>query len=410
MPYIPAGSQLFDDLDAVGGFVKNEQGDNYEIWGALSESDDRASSCCIDFTNPEAVRVYQDYLRRLFKLGVAVIKTDFGEEAPYDGVWCDGTAAHRMHNLYPLLYNRAVAEVTKEQTGACIVWARSAWAGSQRYPIHWGGDSSVNWESIIPQITGGLSLGLSGFPFWSHDIGGFMWAPSDPKLVIRWNQIGMFMSHSRNHGGGDRELYRYPDQVLKICRRYIRLRYRLLPYILAQARRCVATALPMLRPLVIEYQDDPNVWNLNDEYLFGEWLLVAPIVTPEDRRRVYLPEGVWSDWWTGERIDGGRWINVQADLETLPLYIREGAVIPMGPVMNYVNAKKTDRITLRISSFAGAGASELAVPVNDELVPVRYESAGGRHTVTIGASDVAFNVEFLGEGEVDVVRDSNSRF
>ena len=162
----------------------------------------------IDFTNPQAVRVYQEHLARLFRLGAKVIKSDFGEAAPVDGVYHDGTPGSRMHNLYPLLYNKAVFEVTKKETGDGVVWARSAWAGGQRYPIHWGGDNSPNLFNLAPQIEGGLSLGLSGFQFWSQDIGGFLGYTND-ELLIRWMQVGMFTSHSRIHGSGNRELYKF---------------------------------------------------------------------------------------------------------------------------------------------------------------------------------------------------------
>ena len=151
-----------------------------------------------------------------------------------------------MHNLYPLLYNKAVFEVTQEETGDGVVWARSAWAGNQRYPLHWGGDNSPNCFNMLPQLAGGLSFGLSGFQFWSQDIGGFC-GDINENLLIRWMQVGMFISHSRIHGFGDRELYKFAPETLRICRDYIRLRYRLMPYIYGSARQCVAESLPMLR-------------------------------------------------------------------------------------------------------------------------------------------------------------------
>ena len=194
LPYIPEGSQLFDDLKAVGGFVKTAEGEIYDV-GICMVTGFEGVVGCVDYTNPEARRVHQDYLRRLFALGARVIKVDFGEKAPLDGVYHDGTPGHRAHNLYPLLYNRAIAEVTREATGERIIWARSAWAGSQRYPLHWGGDSSANWSNLIPQIEGGLSFGLSGFQFWSQDIGGFLGTTGGP-LLVRWMQAGMFLSHA----------------------------------------------------------------------------------------------------------------------------------------------------------------------------------------------------------------------
>ena len=191
---------------------------------------------------------------------------------------------------------------------------------------------------------------------------------------------------------------------MKVCREYIRLRYRLMPYIYGAAARCVAESLPMARALVVEYQDDPNTWNLGDEFLFGDSLLVAPICAEEDQRRVYLPAGVWTDWWTRERIPGGQWLDVKAGIRKLPLYVREGGIIPMGPVMDYVDAKKTGKISLLIAPFARDGRSSFTVPANDEQVRVDYVAAGGRHSITIAPSRVAFEVESLGKAKLRVAR------
>lgn len=401
LPYIAEGSQLFDELKAVDGFVKNKEGGLYDIRCGFNFFPPGTRISCIDFTNPKAVQIYQKWLRKLFKLGAKVIKTDFGEDAPVDGIYYDGTPEYQMHNLYPLLYNRAVAEVTKEETGDIVVWGRSAWAGCQRYPLQWGGDSSPNWANMVPQLEGGLSFGLSGFQFWSQDIGGFL-GQTGGNLLIRWMQMGTFLSHSRIHGFGDRELYKFEPEVLRICRNYINLRYQLMPYIYGSAFSCVEQSLPMARALVVDYQNDPTVWNISDEYLFGDSILVAPITDPSNKRAVYLPEGTWTDWWTGEQLEGRRWIDIEADIETLPLYVREGAIIPVGPVMQYVNELKVEEIELRIAPIKGEGKSSFTVPVNDEKVAVEYLVAGGRHTVKIGDSKVRFNITVLGNRDVDI--------
>lgn len=401
LPYIPEGSQLFNELEAVDGFVKNKEGNIYTGTSDLRFFATAGRVGCIDFTNPKAVQIYQKWLRKLFKLGAKVIKTDFGEAAPVDGIYYDGTPGHRMHNLYPLLYNRAAAEVTKEETGDIVVWGRSAWAGCQRYPLHWGGDSSPNWANMVPQLEGGLSFGLSGFQFWSQDIGGFL-GQTGGNLLIRWMQMGLFLSHSRTHGVGDREIYKFEPEILRICRNYINLRYQLMPYIYGSAFSCVEQSLPMTRALVIDYQNDPTVWDISDEYLFGDSILVAPITDPSNKRAVYLPEGTWTDWWTGEQLAGRRWIDVEADIETLPLYVHEGAIIPMGPVMQYVDEFKVKEIELRIALFKGDGKSTFTVPVNDEKVAVEYLADAGRHTVKIGDSDVRFNITVLGNRDAAI--------
>lgn len=401
LPYIAEGSQLFDELKAVDGFVKNKEGGLYDIRCGFSFFPPGTRISCIDFTNPKAVQIYQKWLRKLFKLGAKVIKTDFGEDAPVDGIYYDGTPGYQMHNLYPLLYNRAAAEVTKEETGDIVVWGRSAWAGCQRYPLQWGGDSSPNWANMVPQLEGGLSFGLSGFQFWSQDIGGFL-GQTGGNLLIRWMQMGTFLSHTRIHGFGDRELYKFEPEVLRICRNYINLRYQLMPYIYGSAFSCVEQSLPMARALVVDYQNDPTVWNISDEYLFGDSILVAPITDSSNKRAVYLPEGTWTDWWTGEQLEGRRWIDIEADIETLPLYVREGAIIPVGPVMQYVDELKVEEIELRIAPIKGEGKSSFTVPVNDEKVAVEYLVAGGRHTVKIGDSKVRFNITVLGNRDVDI--------
>ena len=394
LPYIPEGSKLFDDLAAVGGFVKTAEGGIYDV-GICMVPGFEGVVGCVDYTHPEGRRVHQEHFRRLFEMGAKVIKVDFGEQAPIDGVYHDGTPGHRAHNLYPLLYNQALSEVTRDATGEQIIWARSAWAGSQRYPLHWGGDSSANWSNLIPQIEGGLSLGLSGFQFWSQDIGGFLGTTGGP-LLVRWMQAGLFLSHARIHGVGDRELYKFDPEVLRICRDYIRLRYRLLPYLYGSAFDCVERSLPMARALVVEFQDDPNVWNIGDQWLLGDGILVAPIFDESGSREVYLPAGDWRDWWTGARLAGRRWIRVEADLETLPLYVREGAIIPIGPVMNHVGEFPVVEITLRVAPFSGDGESTFTVPVNDERIPVRYTAARGKHRIEIAPRAVGIQVEELG--------------
>lgn len=400
LPYIPEGSQLYNDLKTVDGFVKTVDGDIYNV-GICFTPGFNGTVGVVDYTNPLAVAVHQQAFRALFRLGAKVIKTDFGESAPLDGVYYDGTPGHRMHNLYPLLYNKAIFEVTKEETGDGVVWARSAWAGSQRYPLHWGGDNSPNYFNMEPQLAGGLSFGMSGNQFWSQDIGGFLGNINQP-LLIRWMQIGMFLSHSRIHGCGDRELYKFEAETQRICGDYIRLRYRLMPYIYGSARQCVAASLPLARPLVVEYQQDPTVFNIGDEYLFGESLLVAPIFTEENSRRIYLPAGVWTDWWTGERITGGCWITREVDVETMPLYIREGGLIPLGPVMDYVDAIPTEEIELKVALFTGDGHSHFELPINGEIIPLDYRAAAGKHLLTIGETRVKFKVQVFGEGELVV--------
>ena len=239
--------------------------------------------------------------------------------------------------------------------GKAAIWARSAWAGCQRYPIHWSGDGVATWPDLPCTLRSGLSLGLSGFPFWSHDIGGFVGNPT-PELYARWVQLGMFSSHARAHGAPPREPWAYGPQAEAVYRQYTELRYRLLPYLYSQAVESVQRSLPLLRALVIEFQDDPTVYAIDDQYLFGDSFLVAPIMTEINQRRVYLPAGNWVDYWTKKVLSGGRWLDVEAPLDVLPMWVRAGAIVPMGPEQQYVDEMPLDPLTLELYAPGQAGA------------------------------------------------------
>lgn len=330
---------------------------------------------CIDFTNPIAVDIYQRHLRRLFDLGASVIKVDFGEQAPIDGIYHDGTPGHLAHNLYPLLYNRAVAEVTYDATGEWLIWARSAWTGSQRFPLHWGGDSSANWDNLAPQLAGGLSLGLCGFTFSSQDIGGFL-GETGGDLLLRWLAAGLFLSHTRIHGVGTRELATFGSDVLDNARKLLSLRYRLLPYIIGEARQAATAGLPLARPLVLEFPDDPTTWPIADQWLLGEHLLVAPILDASGTRRVYLPPGRWANWWTGAVTEGGQWLTVTAPLDQIPLWIRDGGAVALGPYMSHVGAQPTDELTVRTLAPADGRATQGYIEVDGTYVAWRCNATG----------------------------------
>ncbi len=326
LPYIPEGSEYFNDLASCDGFVKNAAGELYDCKLCLTPGFSGKVGV-IDFTNPAAVKVVKKHLGRLFDLGVAAIKTDFGEEAPVDGIYFDGTPGHRMHNLYPLLYNRVVSEITREKTGNGMVWARSAWAGSQRYPLHWGGDSSPDFNNMRPQLCGGLSLGACGFTFWSQDIGGFL-GDTTEELMIRSFEFGMFNSHCRVHGIDERELYRFPDSVKQIFHKMLKLRESLRDYILSEAEYCCKRGWPMMRLLPMAYPDDRNTFNISDEYLFGRNILIAPVMEEGAvSRQVYFPAGSWINGNNGKVYSGNTWAEVEAPLDEIPFF-RRGTAAP----------------------------------------------------------------------------------
>jgi len=262
---------------------------------------------------------------------VSAIKVDFGEAAPNNGIWSNGRTGFYEHNLYPLRYNKAVAEATKKISGDNIIWARSAWAGSQRYPIHWGGDAESTDQGMAAELRGGLSFGLSGFSFWSHDIGGFT-ATSvqemDKDLFARWLAFGMLSSHSRCHGIAPKEPWLYGTDFMNKFREIDSLKYRLMPYVYAQAKDSSMHGLPMVRALFVEFPDDPGSWTVDDEYLYGSSMLVAPLMHEhETSRAVYLPPGTWIDYQTGKTYTGG-WKTIEAGSIPEIILVRDGTVIP----------------------------------------------------------------------------------
>jgi alpha-D-xyloside xylohydrolase len=341
-PNLIVNTSMFTEGVEAGYLAKRRNGHPYIFPGFMADAG------FIDYSNPQAVAWVQEKIQRLFELGIAVIKVDFGEGAPPDAVY-HGVASEAMHNLYPLLYNRAMFEVAERFWGKseAMVWARSAWAGSQRYPVHWSGDGVARSEDLACVLRSSLSFGLSGFPFYSHDIGGFSGLPS-PELYVRWAQFGLFSSHARAHGAPPREPWAFGESAEALFRRYDELRYRLMPYIFSEAVECGHSSLPMVRALVIDYQDDPTTHTVEDVYLLGRNLLVAPVLDASDIRRLYLPPGEWVDYWTKEAYSGGRWITVSAPLEIMPLFVRAGAILPLGPVMQYVDEKPCDPLTVEI--------------------------------------------------------------
>lgn len=290
----------------------------------------------IDFTYPAATNWYKGLLKNLLDMGVTCIKTDFGENIHMDARY-KGMPPELLNNLYALLYQKAAYEVTKEVTGDGIVWARAAWAGCQRYPLHWGGDSCSSWDGMAGSLKGGLHFGLSGFAFWSHDVPGFHTLPNfmnsivDDKVYMRWTQFGVFSSHMRYHGTNKREPWHYPATA-PLVKQWWKLRYRLLPYLVEQSRKATETGYAVLRALVFEHPEDRVCWHIDDEYYFGDDFLVAPVMNSDDCRDIYLPEGDWVNFFTGERLRGGRWLyGVKVPLEEMPVFVREGAVIPIYP-------------------------------------------------------------------------------
>ncbi|WP_157208122.1 glycoside hydrolase family 31 protein [Mariniflexile maritimum] len=357
MPYISEHAEQYEEAKTnnyIGAL--NEQ----TVQGGSNFSNlDYAGT--IDFTYPKAVNWYKNLLRELLDMGVACIKTDFGEEIHLDANYHTMTS-ESLNNLYALLYQKAVFEVTKEVTGDGLIWARAGWAGCQRYPIHWGGDAAASWDGMAGSLKGGLHLGLSGFGFWSHDVPGFHGVPDfmnsviPDNLYVRWTQFGVFTSHIRYHGTSKREPYYYPN-IASTIRKWWKLRYALLPYIIAQGEKTTYTGFPVLRALLMHHPEDNMCWHLDNQYYFGDDFLVAPMMNSENKRDVYLPKGNWIHFFTGEAFEGEKWLrNFGATMEDMPVWVKEGAEIPLYPeavnCTDDMDFKKTSIIKID-ASFKG---------------------------------------------------------
>jgi alpha-D-xyloside xylohydrolase len=325
-PYIGQRSALFAEAADAGYLVRRPTGEvwQWDLW--------QAGMALVDFTNPDATAWFKNKLRALIAQGVDCFKTDFGERIPLDVDYFDGSAPDRMHNWYTQLYNKAVFEVLEEERGAgeAVLFARSATAGGQQMPVHWGGDSTSTFESMAETLRGGLSLAMSGFGYWSHDIGGFEGTP-EPSVFKRWVAFGLLSSHSRFHGS---DSYRVPwafdEEAVDVTRIFTKLKLRLMPYIYAAGLEASEAGTPVMRPMQLEFPNDPSVAYLDRQYMLGRDLLVAPVFTASGRVEFYLPAGTWTNWFTGEKVTGGVWRTETHGFDSIPLYVREGAVIPVG--------------------------------------------------------------------------------
>jgi len=341
----------------------------------------------LDFSNPKTVKWYQDKLAGLLKMGVGAIKVDFGEAGPQHGLYASGSTGFYEHNLYPLRYNKTVNEITKNISGENIMWARSAWAGSQRYPLHWGGDAANTDNAMLSTLRGGLSLGLSGFSFWSHDIGGFV-LKSPEDLYRRWLPFGMLTSHTRTHGTPPKEPWLISESFTNAFRQSTEMKYKLMPYIYAQSKECSEKGLPMMRALFVEFPEDPGAWMIEDEYMFGSDMLVAPLFKEGSTgRQIYLPKGNWVDYQTGKEYGNG-WHEVAAGEIPAIIMVRSGSMIP-----HIALAQSTDRMDwskLELVVY-GKKASEakglVCIPSDNKLTEVILTKKGSGFQVSRGKTN-----------------------
>ena len=347
LPYFTPKNRYFSELIEKDMYVKNGNGElPYE-------------DVVLDFSNPETVKWYQDKLAGLLNIGVSAIKVDFGEAAPLNGIYASGKSGWYEHNLYPVRYDMAVSEITKKLHNENIMWARAAWAGSQRYPLHWGGDAATTNTGLLGTLRAGLSFGLSGFSFWSHDMGGFV--KSTPEdLYCRWIPFGFLTSHTRAHGAPPTEPWLYDSKrVQDVFRKSAEMKYRLMPYVYAQAKECTEKGLPMLRALFVEFPDDPGAWKVDDEYLFGSQILVAPL----------LESGM-----TGRTVYQGGWHRIEAGSLPIIMLVRDGSVLPHLKLAQSTAEMDWSKMSLKVYSADKKQAEGLVcLPADNRIQVVKVD-------------------------------------
>ncbi|WP_054956925.1 alpha-xylosidase [Paenibacillus dakarensis] len=394
-PYIAQRSRLFEEGVANGYFVKKENGDvwQWNMW--------QPGMALVDFTNPEACEWFAGYLRDLADMGVDSFKTDFGERIPTDGiVYYDGSDPHKMHNYYTQLYNKVVFDVLVEKFGKneAAVFARSATVGGQQFPVHWGGDCYADYESMAESLRGGLSLGLGGFGFWSHDIGGF--ENTAPAHVFkRWLAFGLLSSHSRLHGSTSyRVPWAYDDEAVEVTRFFTKLKCSLMPYLFNTAVQASELGVPSMRAMLLEFPDDPAVEMLDRQYMLGDSILVAPIFSEKGEVTYYLPDGRWTHLLTGETVKGGAWRKETYDFLSLPLFVRDNSLLALGSVDSRPDYDFATDVQLGLYALEDGKKAQAAVRNTKGEVELTVYAAREGNRITFEADGVGkpFSVKFYG--------------
>ncbi|MGB8982850.1 MAG: alpha-xylosidase [Anaerolineales bacterium] len=368
-PYIAQRSTLFEEGIQKGFLLKRPNGDiwQWDMW--------QAGMGIVDFTNPEACQWFADKLRALLRMGVDAFKTDFGERIPTDVIYHDGSDPFRMHNYYTYLYNKTVFDLLREERGEgeALVFARSATTGGQQFPVHWGGDSTATFESMAESLRGGLSLGLSGFGFWSHDIGGFENTAS-ADVYKRWIAFGLLSSHSRLHGSNSyRVPWNYDEEAVAVLSKFTKLKCTLMPYLYRAAAQAHKQGTPMLRAMTLEFPDDPACDYLDRQYMLGDSLLVAPVFSHDGSVNYYVPAGKWTHFLSGDVIEGPRWARETHDFLSLPLLVRPNSVIPAGSHSDKPDYDYSEDLTLQIYHLEDGKTISVEIPSLDGKIETTFE-------------------------------------
>ena len=385
-PYIGQKSKLFDEGKQNGYLLKRPNGDvwQWDLW--------QPGMGLVDFTNPVASAWYCSKLQKLIDVGVDCFKTDFGERIPTDVMYHDGSDPVNMHNYYTVLYNQAVFNLLKENFGEnnAILFARSASAGCQQFPVHWGGDCAAKYSSMAESLRGGLSLSLSGFGFWSHDISGFE-STATPDLYKRWAAFGLLSTHSRLHGN---DSYRVPwlfdEEAVEVVRYFTKLKCTLMPYLYSTAVVAAKSGIPCMRAMVLEFQNDPTCDGLDRQYMLGDSLLVAPIFRESGVVDYYLPKGKWTHYLSNKVVRGGSWMHEQYNYMSLPLYVKENTILAVGGNEQVPDYDYSQGLTLHIFELSEKE------PANTEIV-----NQDGNVILRVAAQRIHNQVRVVLEGKAD---------
>ena len=379
-PYIGQESVLFDEGFEKGYFIKKKNGRpwQWDMW--------QPGMAIVDFTNPEACKWFQDKLSVLLDMGVDCFKTDFGERIPVEGVqYFDGSDPKKMHNLYTYLYNKCVYELLEKKRGKgeAVLFARSATVGGQKFPVHWGGDCWSDYESMEESLRGGLSLMLSGFGFWAHDIGGFE-STSTADVYKRWVAFGLLSSHSRLHGSTSyRVPWVYDEEAVDVVRFFTKLKASLMPYIYKTSIETSKTGLPTMRPMVLEFPEDKTCEYLDKQYMFGDNLLVAPIFNDKGEAEYYLPKGKWINLISGKKYEGGQWIKEKHGYLSIPLMVRENSIVVLGNDDTKPDYDYEKNPEIRIYSLADSCTASAVVYGMDKKEKISIEAKRTGNTIRV---------------------------
>lgn len=400
--YIGQKSPLFDEGVKKGYFILNQDGSVWQVdtW--------QPGMALVDFTNPQACKWYQDKLEVLLDMGVDCFKTDFGERIPVTGIkYYDSSDPVKMHNYYTYLYNKTVFELLEKKRGRdqALVFARSATAGGQKFPVHWGGDTTATYQSMAEELRGGLSLSLSGFGFWSHDIGGFEQTAS-ADVYKRWCAFGLLSSHSRLHGSTS---YRVPwlfdDEACEVLKKFVNIKCRLMPYLFQQAVIAHKEGIPVMRPMLLEFPEDLTCEVLDRQYMLGESLLVAPVFSQNGVVSYYLPKGTWTNYLNGETREGEKWYQEKFDYFNLPLMVRENTILAVGNNTEDVDYDFTKNLTFTIYQLDDGRKTNIKVADQEGKENVYAEASRKGQVITIKVKGAtSWRAEYFGEEKLEIIR------